>query len=59
MQLAHWITTTRIPSLTRVIPSSGFWLSIFPTVETLGAQAAAVLLVLGSYIAANRVALAR
>ncbi|MGA7293971.1 MAG: FTR1 family protein, partial [Terriglobales bacterium] len=55
MQLAHWVTTTRIPSLSHVIPSRiGLWLSIFPTVETLGAQAAAALLVLGSYIAANR-----
>lgn len=56
MQLAHWITTTPIPSLTHVIPSwIGLWLSIFPTVETLSAQAAAALLVLGSYIASNRV----
>ncbi|HVB57140.1 MAG TPA: FTR1 family protein [Candidatus Acidoferrales bacterium] len=55
MQLAHWITTTRIPSLENLIPAwMGLWFSVFPTVESLLAQAAAVLLVLGSYIAANR-----
>ena len=54
MQLAHWIRTTRIPSLVRVIPSwMGVWLSIFPTVETLLAQAIAAALVLGSYAAAG------
>jgi high-affinity iron transporter len=55
MQLAHWIPTTPIPSLTHVIPPwTGLWLSVLPTVETLSAQAAAALLVLGCYIAANR-----
>ena len=54
MQLAHWIPTTRIPSLVRVIPAwMGVWLSIFPTVETLLAQAIAAALVLGSYAAAG------
>ncbi|MGB6875427.1 MAG: FTR1 family protein [Candidatus Acidiferrales bacterium] len=57
MQLAHWISTTRLPSLESVIPGwMGLWLSIFPTAETLLAQAAATVLVLGSYIAANRFA---
>jgi high-affinity iron transporter len=56
MQLAHWITTTKIPWLEHAIPSwMGLWLSVFPTTETLVAQAAAALLVVGSYIAANRV----
>ena len=51
MQLAHWLPTTAIPWLEKVIPSwSGLWLSVFPTVETLAAQALAAALVLGSYI---------
>ncbi len=54
MQLAHWIPTTDLPGLAKVIPSwMGLWLSIFPTVETLAAQAVACLLVLGSYFAAR------
>jgi hypothetical protein len=28
----------------------GLWFAIFPTVETLGAQALAIVLVLGSYV---------
>jgi high-affinity iron transporter len=55
MQLAHWISTTTIPALAAIIPSwMGLWLSIFPTTETLLAQAAAAALVLGSYVAASR-----
>ncbi len=47
MQLAHWISTTRLPSLDGVIPAwMGLWLSVFPTVETLLAQAVAAVLVL-------------
>jgi high-affinity iron transporter len=54
MQSAHWLPTTKIPWLTDVIPAwMGLWFSVFPTVETLTAQAIAVLLVLGSYIAAR------
>ena len=50
MQLAHWLPTTEIPWLkTLMSPWMGLWFSIFPTVETLGVQAAAVALVLGSY----------
>ena len=50
MQLAHWIGTTPIPSLEGVIrPWMGLWFAIFPTVETLVAQAIAAVLVLGSY----------
>ncbi len=54
MQLAHWLPTTELPRLANVIPSwMGLWFSIFPTVETLAAQAAAGFLVLGSYFAAR------
>ncbi|MGI8547693.1 MAG: FTR1 family protein, partial [Gemmatimonadaceae bacterium] len=50
MQLAHWIPTTGIPALANVIPPwMGLWFAIFPTVETLAAQAIAAVLVLGSY----------
>ena len=50
MQLAHWISTTSIPSLEPVIrPWMGLWFSVFPTVETLIAQAVAAVVVLGSY----------
>jgi high-affinity iron transporter len=52
MQLAHWISTTPINSLTNVIPAwAGLWFSIFPTVETLAAQLIAAVLVIGSYFA--------
>jgi high-affinity iron transporter len=51
MQLARWSPTTEIPWLKGVIPSwMGLWFSIFPTRETLGAQAVAGLLVFGSYV---------
>ena len=54
MQLAHWLPTTALPRLANVIPAwMGLWFSIFPTVETLAAQAVAGLLVLGSYFAAS------
>lgn len=54
MQLAHWLPTTELPRLANIIPSwMGLWFSVFPTVETLSAQAIAVLLVLGSYVAAH------
>ncbi len=55
MQLAHWLTTTPVPSLTGRIPAwMGLWFSVFPTIETLAAQALAFLLVLGSYFVAER-----
>jgi high-affinity iron transporter len=55
MQLAHWLPTTELPKLASVIPAwMGLWFSIFPTVETLSAQVAAGLLVVGSYFAARR-----
>ena len=54
MQLAHWIPTTRINALAWLPDWTGVWLSIFPTVETLAAQALAAALVIGSYFAASR-----
>ncbi len=51
MQLASWIPTTDIPLLANVIPEwMGLWFAVFPTVETLLAQAIALVLVLGSYL---------
>ncbi|HVU15468.1 MAG TPA: FTR1 family protein [Candidatus Didemnitutus sp.] len=50
MQLAHWIPTTNVGWLAHGIPAwMGLWFSIFPTLETLSAQAAAAVLVVGSY----------
>lgn len=55
MQLAHWLPTTVIPLLAQRIPAwMGLWFSVFPTVETLTAQAVAALVVLGSYLVARR-----
>jgi high-affinity iron transporter len=55
MQLAHWLPTTRIPTLEGLIPNwAGLWFAVFPTVETLVAQAVAGVLVLGSYALARR-----
>ena len=54
MQLAHWLPTTTIPALESVIPGwMGMWFAVFPTVETLSAQAFAALLVIGSYYGAR------
>jgi len=56
MQLANWISTTEIPWLVDKIPSwMGMWFAIFPTYETLIAQALAAVVVIGSYYAARRV----
>lgn len=55
MQFAHWIPTTGLNWLAPYVPSwMGLWFSVFPTIQTLLAQAVAALLVLGSYIVANR-----
>jgi high-affinity iron transporter len=55
MQLAHWLPTTQIPWLANVIPAwMGLWFSVFPTVQTLVAQAIAGVLVIGSYFVARR-----
>jgi high-affinity iron transporter len=52
MQLAGWIGTTRIPGLD--LPGwTGTWFSLFANVETVAAQGIALLLVLGSYFAAQ------
>ncbi len=57
MQLANWISTTPIPSLEKVIPAwAGLWFAVFPTVESLLAQAGAAVLVVGSYFLARRLA---
>jgi len=54
MQSAHWIPTTALPRLGELIPPwMGLWFSVFPTVETLVAQAVATMLVVGSYFAAR------
>ena len=53
MQLAQWLPTTPIEGLE--IPDwMGLWLAVFPTVETLLAQALAALFVVGSYYVAER-----
>jgi high-affinity iron transporter len=55
MQLAHWLPMHPIPSLASVIPAwAGLWFSVFPTVETLAAQAIAGMLVIGSYFGARK-----
>ena len=55
MQLAHWISTTPIPSLVSTIPKwMGLWFSVFPTYETLIALGIAAVLVVGSYYAARK-----
>ncbi len=54
MQMAHWLPTTTIPWLVRLIPRwMGLWFSVFPTVETLLAQGLALFLVLGCYVVAR------
>ncbi|HZR78174.1 MAG TPA: FTR1 family protein [Chthoniobacterales bacterium] len=56
MQLAHWITTTPIMTLVPVIPKwAGLWFSVYPTYETLLAQAIAAVLVVGSYYGARKI----
>ena len=55
MQLAHWLPTTVIPALAAHIPAwAGLWFSVFPTVQTLAAQAIAGAVVVGSYFAARK-----
>lgn len=54
MQLAHWLPATTLSLLAPRIPAwMGIWFSIFPTVETLSAQAIAAILVMGSYFLAR------
>jgi len=56
MQLAHWIGTTWFGSLPGWL---GTWFSVFPNVETVVAQAGAVVLVIGSYLLAEHVRVRR
>ena len=53
MQLAGWLSTTKIAALSWLPDWTGLWFSVFPTVETLAAQALAAALVIGSYFAAR------
>jgi high-affinity iron transporter len=54
MQLAHWISTTPIDWLVPFTPRwMGLWFAVFPTYETLIAQAIAAVLVIGSYFGAR------
>jgi high-affinity iron transporter len=54
MQLANWLPTTPIASLSHVIPAwMGLWFAVFPTTETLVAQAIAAAVVIGSYYLAR------
>ncbi len=56
MQQAHWISTTTISWLDKVMPDwMGVWFSLFPNVESLAAQAVAAILVIGSYFGARRI----
>ena len=60
MQLAHWIPTTTLPWLAPWLPAwTGVWFSLFPTVETLVAQALAATIVIGSFFGARKLASAR
>ncbi|HEY5813510.1 MAG TPA: hypothetical protein VIT23_12760 [Terrimicrobiaceae bacterium] len=55
MQQANWIPTTKIEWLEPYTPEwMGLWFSVFPTVETLAAQAIAVALVVGSFFLAKK-----
>jgi high-affinity iron transporter len=54
MQLAHWIGKTDVSLLANIIPAwMGMWFAVFPTYETLIAQAIAAAVVIGSYYAAR------
>jgi high-affinity iron transporter len=54
MQLANWLPTTPIAGLSRFIPDwMGLWFAVFPTAETLAAQAVAAAVVVGSYYLAR------
>jgi high-affinity iron transporter len=55
MQQANWIPTTTLNGLVPLIPGwAGLWFSVFPTVQTLAAQAVAGAIVIGSYFYARR-----
>ncbi len=54
MQLAGWLPTTKIAALNWLPDWAGVWFSVFPTVQSLGAQALAAALVVGSYFLARQ-----
>jgi high-affinity iron transporter len=57
MQGTGWLTIT---PLEWDLPSSlGLWLGVFPSVETIGAQVAAIVFVLGSYFVATELKVKR
>ena len=57
LQLAGWLPTTTIPV---AIPGwLGLWFAVFPTVESLAAQALAAALVIGSYVVAEEIRVKR
>ncbi len=53
LQLAGWIGTTNIPGLQGIPAWAGLWFSVFPNVQTFVGQAAALLLVAGTYFFAR------
>lgn len=57
LQLAGWLHTTTIGL--PVPPWMSMWFAVFPTIETLTAQALAALVVLGSYLLAEEVRVRR
>jgi high-affinity iron transporter len=57
LQLAGWLPTTQLGF---TLPGwMGTWLALFPTVETIAAQAIAVIAVVGSYLAAEHIRVRR
>src|SRR3954468_3004937 len=57
LQLAGWLPTTDVSV---AIPGwMGLWFALFPTVESIAAQALAALLVIGSYVVAEEVRVRR
>ena len=53
LQLAGWLGTTNIPGLQGIPAWAGLWFSVFPNVQTFVGQAAALLLVAGTYFLAR------
>jgi high-affinity iron transporter len=56
MQQANWIGTTNIAALQGIPDWAGVWFSVYPTVETIVAQALAAAVVIGSYFLGRRLA---
>jgi high-affinity iron transporter len=55
MQLCGWLSSTTIKPLDGLIPDwAGVWFSVFPTWETMIAQALAAALVVGSYFLSGK-----